>query len=58
MKTEIRRKSTSEQNISKRHVTFDVYLNGQYAETFNDIIDAEDFIEAKIIDIHEFQRLV
>ncbi len=45
--TEIKRVSTDEQNVSDRTVTFDVYVNGQYAATFDDYLDAEDYINAE-----------
>jgi len=46
MATEIKKVSTGEQNISKRSVTYDVYLNGQYLKSFDDVIKALDFVES------------
>tara|TARA_R110000824_G_scaffold139019_3_gene303954 strand:- start:1104 stop:1271 length:168 start_codon:yes stop_codon:yes gene_type:complete len=42
-KIEIRKIQTSEENASARHITYDIYVNGKYEKTFNDINDALDF---------------
>lgn len=39
-KVEIVRRSTSEANVSKRHVWFDVMVNGELDATFTDVVDA------------------
>ena len=39
---EIKKRSTDEQCVSQRSVTFDVYVNGEYVETFKDVNDALD----------------
>jgi len=49
-KVTIKKQSTSEENVSKRHITFDVYQDGEYASTFDDINDAltfKQYLEAK-----------
>ena len=49
-KVTIKRQSTSEENVSKRNITFDVYKDGEYVSTFDDIDDAltfKQYLEAK-----------
>ena len=49
-KVTIKKQSTSEENVSKRHITFDVYKDGEYVSTFDDIDDAltfKQYLEAK-----------
>ena len=49
-KVTIKRQSTAEENVSKRHITFDVYEDGEYVSTFDDIDDAftfKQYLEAK-----------
>ena len=49
-KVTIKKQSTSEENVSKRHITFDVYEDGEYVSTFDDINDAltfKQYLEAK-----------
>lgn len=41
-KVEIKRVSSNEQNVSQRHVSYDVHVDGQYHSTHNDINDAMD----------------
>ena len=46
----IKRESTNEANVSQRHIWYDVYLNGKFHSTHNDIFDADDVkteLEAK-----------
>jgi hypothetical protein len=38
----IKKKTSDEANVSKRHISYDVYHNGKYHTTFNDINDALD----------------
>jgi len=40
----IKRISTDEENVSQRHVSYDLYIDGEYTQTYNDINDA---LEAK-----------
>lgn len=50
-KVTIKRQSTSEENVSKRNITFDVYKDGEYVSTFDDIDDAltfKQYLEAKV----------
>lgn len=44
-KVEIKRVSSSEQNVSQRHVSYDVHVDGKYHSTHNDINDALDHKE-------------
>lgn len=44
-KIEIKKMVSSEKNVSLRTVTYDVYVNGEYVKTFDDINDAIDFKE-------------
>jgi hypothetical protein len=49
-KVTIKKVSTAEENVSKRHITFDVYEDGEYVSTFDDIEDAltfKQYLEAK-----------
>ena len=49
-KVTIKRQSTSEENVSKRHITFDVYKDDKYVSTLDDIDDAltfKQYLEAK-----------
>ena len=41
----IKKQSSDEPNVSKRHTTYDVYHDGKYHKTFNDINDAMDHKE-------------
>ena len=41
----IKKQTSDEPNVSKRHVTYDVYHDGKYHKTFNDINDALDHKE-------------
>lgn len=41
----IKKVSSNEPNVSKRHVSYDVYHNGKYHTTFNDVNDALDHKE-------------
>jgi hypothetical protein len=41
----IKKVTSSEPNVSARHVTYDVYHNGKYHKTFNDVNDAVDHKE-------------
>ena len=45
MTTQIKRTQTSEQNVSDRHIEFDVYVDGEYVQSFDDVCDALDFVE-------------
>lgn len=36
----LKKVSTNEQNISKRHITYDLYIGGKYTAHFSDIHDA------------------
>lgn len=38
----VKRMETNELNVSKRTVTYDIYVNGAYHSTKNDVIEAED----------------
>ena len=49
-KVTIKKVSTAEENVSKRHMTFDVYEDDKYVSTFDDINDAltfKQYLEAK-----------
>jgi len=39
-KVTIERMSTNEANVSKRHIWFDVYVDGKYNSSHQDIFDA------------------
>jgi hypothetical protein len=41
----IKKKSSYEPNVSKRHISYDVYHDGKYHKSFNDINDAMDHKE-------------
>ena len=41
-KVTIKKVSSSEENVSNRHTTFDLYVNESYHSSYNDIIDAMD----------------
>jgi len=41
----IKKVSSNEPNVSKRHTSYDIYHNGKYHTTFNDINDAMDHKE-------------
>lgn len=41
-KVEIKRVSSNEQNVSQRHVSYDIHVDGKYHSTHNDINDAMD----------------
>ena len=41
----LKKVQTSEVNVSERHTSYDVYIGGEYVKTFNDVIDALDFME-------------
>jgi hypothetical protein len=43
MKIEIKKTTTEHENVSKREIAFDIYVNGEYRTTFKDINDALDF---------------
>ena len=36
----IKRESTNEANVSQRHIWYDVYENGKFHSTHNDVFDA------------------
>lgn len=40
---EIKKVATAETNVSCREITYDVYVDGEYKATFNDILDAIDY---------------
>lgn len=42
--TEIKAVSTDEQNVSDRTVTYDVYINGAYDTTFDDVLEAMEYV--------------
>lgn len=42
--TEIKAVSTDEQNVSDRTVTYDVYVNGVYDTTFDDVLEAMEYV--------------
>ena len=46
-RVEIKRSSTDNKNVSKREVTYDVYVNGKFDRHFKDIIDAEKYAKKK-----------
>ena len=48
MNIEIRKTSTSEQNVSLRTIAYDIYIDGDYELTVDDLFDAYDYKEAKI----------
>jgi len=39
---EIKRVSTKEENVSLRTISYDLYVNGKYENTYNDINDVLD----------------
>lgn len=41
-KVEIKKVSSGEENVSNRHITYDIYVDGKYEITVNDIVDAMD----------------
>ena len=43
MNVTIKRMSTTEELISQRTVTYDLYVDGKYSSTFSDVVDAMDF---------------
>lgn len=45
IKVEIKKKSSGEDNVSARHITYDLHVNGQYQTTHKDINDALDHKE-------------
>jgi hypothetical protein len=55
VKVEIKKKSSNEANVSARHVTYDLHVNGKYHTTHKDVNDALDHKEriekaGKIVD--------
>lgn len=44
-KVEIKRVSSDEQNVSQRHISYDIHVDGKYHTTHNDINDAMDHKE-------------
>ncbi len=55
VKVEIKKKSSNEPNVSDRHISYDLHVNGKYHTTHNDINDALDHKEriekaGKIVD--------
>lgn len=42
IKVEIKKKSSNEPNVSDRHITYDLHVNGKYHTTHSDINDALD----------------
>ena len=40
MEITIKRESTNEANVSQRHIWYDVYLDGKFHSTHDDIFDA------------------
>jgi hypothetical protein len=45
MKTEIKKVTTNHENVSKREVNYDVYVNGEYQTSFADVLDAMDYVQ-------------
>lgn len=45
IKVEIKKKSSNEVNVSDRHISYDIYVDGKYHTTHNDINDALDHKE-------------
>ena len=45
VKVEIKKKSSDEANVSARHITYDLHVNGKYQTTHTDINDALDHKE-------------
>jgi len=45
---EIRKVSSNEQNVSERHISYDIYVGGKYFTTTQDVCDALD-IKAQLI---------
>lgn len=46
LNVEIKKVSSLEENVSLRHITYDVYVDGEYDTTFSDICDALDYKDA------------
>lgn len=44
-KIEIKKNSSTEENVSQRTITFDIYTDGYYTTSFEDINDAQDYKE-------------
>ena len=42
MKITIKKVSTSEYNVSKRYISYDLYINGVYHSSYEDILMAMD----------------
>tara|TARA_R110000823_G_scaffold267782_1_gene387778 strand:+ start:166 stop:321 length:156 start_codon:yes stop_codon:yes gene_type:complete len=40
MTAQIKKVSTTEANISRRTVTYDLYINGEYISTYSDVCEA------------------
>lgn len=47
MTPKIVKRVSDEQNVSDRHATYDVYVGNEYVTTFDDILDAADFVKEK-----------
>ena len=45
-KVEIKKQSSNEPNVSQRHISYDIYVDGKYHTTTNDVIKAMDLKEA------------
>lgn len=45
-KVEIKKQSSNEANVSQRHISYDIYVDGKYHTTTNDIIKAMDLKES------------
>lgn len=39
----IKKVTTNEPNVSERYVSYDVYVDGVYTMTFQDVVDALDY---------------
>jgi len=48
MIVKIKKVTTKEENVSRRQVSYDVYVDGEYRKTFDDIIDALDYGEKEV----------
>lgn len=48
-KIEIKKYSSTEENVSQRTITFDIYTDGYYTTTFEDMNDAQDYKEEQEI---------
>ncbi len=48
MKIIIKKNSTEHENVSRREISYDVYENGKYTKTFEDVQDALDYTELRL----------